>query len=644
MIVVTLVIAGAFFVLDLKLSSGVGEWGFYLFPLLLTVRVRAASYPFVFTGICSVLLVVGFACSPFLLPWRLLALDRLVGIGALWVTAGLLVQRRRTEQALQLSESRLRAILDHSPLRIFAKDLRGRYIEFNRQCEISHNQTREKALGRTDTELFPKPVSDIFRITDQKALEAGGAVTTELQIPRENDVRTVLSIKFPLLDVDGKCNAICGVSADITELKQVERALRQSQERLALLARVTGAVVGARPLQEEGRKLAEHVRKAFGVDACVIRILEGEDLILLASAGIPEGQLQPRLPVGLGIAREMMSARKAMFMADVRAHDSSALCRNQLPEEHRYISYAGAPLLVQDRVVGILGIYSRVQLDPLPETDLEHLQIVANHIAVAIVNDMLFREIETQKNQMEEEVGVRKRMEEALQTLSRRLLELQETERRHLARELHDEIGQALTALKINLQTVQRLDDAAAFVPRLVDSIRIVDRILRQVRDLSLDLRPSMLDDLGLCAALRWYADQQGQRAGLRIQFAGGDLAERVETTVETACFRVAQEALTNVVRHARASKVLVQLEIDGAALHLAVCDDGVGFDPAQLHRRAEPGSRLGLLGMEERASLIGGRIELKSTLRHGTEVHAWFPLAEAAPLHPESPELVEKP
>src|SRR5581483_5196521 len=114
---------------------------------------------------------------------------------------------------------------------------------------------------------------------------------------------------------------------------------------------------------------------------------------------------------------------------------------------------------------------------------------------------------------------------------------------------------QALTALKINLQTVQRLDDAAAFVPRLVDSIRIVDRIRRQVRDLSLGLRPSMLDQLGLCAALRWYADQQGQRAALRIQFAGGDLAERVETAVETACFRVAQEALTNVVRHARASR-----------------------------------------------------------------------------------------
>ncbi|HWY77283.1 MAG TPA: PAS domain-containing protein [Verrucomicrobiae bacterium] len=628
MIALTLVIAGVFFVFDLELPSGVGEWGFYLFPLLLTVRVRTSWYPFAFTALCSVLLAVGFVCSPALLPWRLVAVDRLVGIGALWITVRLLVQRKRAEQALQLSEGRLRAILDHSPLAIFAKDLRGRYIEFNRECEITNKQTRDKVLGKTDTELFPKPVSDIYTITDQKALEAGRAVTEELQIPRPDGERTLLSIKFPLRDADGRCMAVCGVSADITELKHAERELRHSRERLALLARVTAAVVGARPLAEEGRKLAEHVRSAFGVDFCIIRTLEGNDLTLLASSGVPEDQLQLRLPVELGLANEMFAGRKAMFMADVRTNAAAAACMKLLPQEHQYISYAGAPLLAQDKVVGILGIYSLTELAPLADTDLEHLQIVANHIAVAIVNDRLYREVERQKNQMAEEVSVRKRVEEALQTLSHRLLELQETERRHLARELHDEIGQGLTALKINLQAVQRLGEAAQFAPRLLDSIGIVDRILKQVRDLSLDLRPSMLDDLGLCAALRWYADQQGQRAGLRIQFACADLDTRLEPAVETACFRVAQEALTNVVRHARASKVLVRLETDGPSLHLAVCDDGAGFDPEKLRRHPDPDSRLGLLGMEERASLIGGRIEFRSAPRQGTEVHAWFPLA----------------
>src|SRR5262249_19703227 len=117
-----------------------------------------------------------------------------------------------------------------------------------------------------------------------------------------------------------------------------------------------------------------------------------------------------------------------------------------------------------------------------------------------------------------------KRTTEELQRLSRRLLELQEAERRHIARELHDQIGQALTALNLNLQAVRHLSNGNGAMPRLADSIDIVDHTLRQVRDLSLDLRPSMLDDLGLCAALRWYTDQQGQRAGLRVQFSATEL------------------------------------------------------------------------------------------------------------------------
>jgi signal transduction histidine kinase len=318
--------------------------------------------------------------------------------------------------------------------------------------------------------------------------------------------------------------------------------------------------------------------------------------------------------------------------------------------ECRYLSYAGAPLLAQDRVIGIVGLYSKKQLDSFPATDLEHFQVIANHIGVAIVNDRLFKEVQCQKDELARQISERQQAElalqqsesvlkqatEQLQTLSRRLLELQETERRHIARELHDEIGQALTALKINLQAVQRLSDAASLAPRLLDSISIVDRTLRQVRNLSLDLRPSMLDDLGLCAALRWYTDQQAQRAGLRIKFVAAELDARLEPALKTACFRVAQEALTNIVRHAQASTVEVHLAVENDALHLAVRDDGVGFDPAALRKHSARASSLGLMGMEERASLMGGRIEVKSTPRYGTELHAWFPLVNGVSrVHP---------
>ena len=157
------------------------------------------------------------------------------------------------------------------------------------------------------------------------------------------------------------------------------------------------------------------------------------------------------------------------------------------------------------------------------------------------------------------DVTERKRAEEALrnsaerlQVVSRRVVEVQEEERRHIARELHDEIGQVLSAISVNLHAVQRVCEAAAR-PRIEESIQIVDQATQQVRNLSLDLRPSMLDDLGLVATMRWYADRQAQRAGFTVHFTVESSGARLPAELAIACFRVAQEALTNVARHARA-------------------------------------------------------------------------------------------
>ncbi|MFH0794020.1 MAG: PAS domain S-box protein, partial [bacterium] len=156
-----------------------------------------------------------------------------------------------------------------------------------------------------------------------------------------------------------------------------------------------------------------------------------------------------------------------------------------------------------------------------------------------------------------------------LERLSHRLLEVQEAERRGLARELHDQVGQALTALKINIQSIQRLSDPAALRARLHESIAIVDQTIDQVRSLSLDLRPSLLDDLGLVPALRWYLDRTAQRAELKANFTAEPLESRPSPEIETACFRVAQEALTNVIRHAHARRIEVMLRQTNDLLEL---------------------------------------------------------------------------
>jgi signal transduction histidine kinase len=220
----------------------------------------------------------------------------------------------------------------------------------------------------------------------------------------------------------------------------------------------------------------------------------------------------------------------------------------------------------------------------------------------------------------------RNRASHKLQILSQRLVEVQETERRQIARELHDEIGQSLTVAEMNLQAALQSSGQAALTRRLEDSIQAVERVLEQVHDLSLNLRPSMLDDLGLEAALRWYTNRQAALTGLRARFRAEPLPHRLDPIIETECFRVAQEALTNVVRHSKAQTVGVELKRVDGELHLRVRDDGVGFDVKTLRDNAVRGASLGLLSMEERASLAGGGLQFNSSPGAGTEVHAWFP------------------
>jgi len=219
-----------------------------------------------------------------------------------------------------------------------------------------------------------------------------------------------------------------------------------------------------------------------------------------------------------------------------------------------------------------------------------------------------------------------------LQVLSRRLVEAQETERRHLARELHDEIGQALTVAQINLQALVLTPRTQTLVPRLRASLKIIEQVLKQVHDISLNLRPSILDDLGLEPALRWLTERQAALAGLQAAFHVDPLARRLDPVIETECFRVAQGALTNVVRHAQAKNVSVELRQADGHLHLRVRDDGIGFDVAMGREQAVRGASLGLLSMEERTALAGGGLKFTSDLKQGTEVHAWFPLKWQVP------------
>lgn len=206
-----------------------------------------------------------------------------------------------------------------------------------------------------------------------------------------------------------------------------------------------------------------------------------------------------------------------------------------------------------------------------------------------------------------------------LRALSQRVLEVQESERRRVARDLHDEIGQSLTAIKINLQLERTPDQTPEQVN--ADNLAMVEDALQQVRRLAMALRPSMLDDLGLMAALRWMADQIAVRSGFVVAFETREAMtfERLAPELEIACFRIAQEALTNITRHAQATRVHIELRHEGDTLILSIRDNGCGFDPGAVHARAIAGTSLGVLGMQERAALIGGRLDIESFPHQGS-------------------------
>ncbi|MGB9871787.1 MAG: ATP-binding protein, partial [Anaerolineae bacterium] len=265
------------------------------------------------------------------------------------------------------------------------------------------------------------------------------------------------------------------------------------------------------------------------------------------------------------------------------------------------------PLRIREDPVGLLSLVCRGEVGP---EDLRLLEAVGRQVGVGIENTRLWEEV--------------RRKEAVRRDLLHRLMRAQEEERQRIARELHDEAGQALTALLVNLRLVENaasLEEARALVAGMRE---VVNQTLDEVHNLALELRPSVLDDLGLVPALARYVQSCRARFGLEadLEVVGMGTA-RLSSEVETAIYRIAQEAVTNAARHARARHVSVVLERRGNRVVLLVEDDGQGFDVEAVRERG----RLGLYGMEERATLVGGHLRVESRPGAGTTVVVEVPV-----------------
>lgn len=370
-------------------------------------------------------------------------------------------------------------------------------------------------------------------------------------------------------DKSGRTSRLMGVRTDITQRKLSEVALSESEERY--------------------RQLVDSSPYAVGVHQ------DGKLVLVNPAAVVLFGAAEAKDLIGRPM-RELMHP-------DERA-DAVDRLRRMLQGEPGLYPTEDRCLRLDGRVIDVESSATPFTYQGRPAAQLIALDITARKQAEAAVRQTTRQ----------------------LRTLSRRVLEAQETERRRVAMELHDELGQSLTAIKINLQAKTRFKEQTPDELN-AENIRIVEHALQQVRHLALALRPSMLDDLGLVPALRWIAEQTAERGGFTVQVTAPDLQSRLSSDIETACFRVVQEALTNITRHARAQHVKIDVHLGSHALVVNVKDDGCGFDLAAMRERALAGGSIGVLGMQERATLIGGDLAIESTPGQGSTVRMHCPL-----------------
>lgn len=525
---------------------------------------------------------------------------------------------KNAEEALRQSEQRFRTAAEGALVGIFIiQDNQFRYVnpslaqmvEYRpgelintiSPLDLIHPEDRPRAAARLQQRMGGEPA--------QRPLIARALARDGRLVHFESLARPVL--------FEGR-QAVIGTLMDVTaRTRDREEIERRNRELLALLS-ASQQLAGTLNLEwrlETVTKIA--VATLLNADAASLWLLDDSsgELSLRARTGYPErdqivdnGHWAP-----MPHPAELLYQLGELDLADNL--DGTAFLLATTSEQ----SILGVPLHEDGQVIGILLAASLSCAEAFEPRDAQLLQSIAGQATVAIKNALL---IEALNNHRQE-----------LQRLSADLLAAREAESKRLSRELHDVMGQALSALTINLAKMkQELASGAmsAAEARLDESTSLAAEILSQVRSISLDLRPSMLDDLGLLPTLRWYVHQFGKRLQIDTRLEAKGIRRRLAPEIETALYRIIQEGLTNVAHHADAQRVAVRLECDGQILTLTLTDDGRGFDRRALAGRNDGRAGLGLLSLRERAAAVGGELEVTSAPGEGTCIALRLPCPPA--------------
>jgi PAS domain S-box-containing protein len=463
--------------------------------------------------------------------------------------------------------------MDNLPGCAWMKDPEGRYVYINRRLE-NLQPYRDGWRGKTDAQLWPSEMATQYRVNDLKVLASREALQTVEPYLAEGEQRQILVSKFPILDETGAVVLVGGASVEITERLRAEEALRQSEERFRIALKTSPVVVFN---HDRDLRYTWVYNPTRGVSA--------EEIL---------GKTD----------EELLSSRDAA----------------QLTRIKRHVLECGAGVRTEAELTtgGVRNVYD-LNVEPLRDSQGQIIGVTC--VALDITD--------------------RKRAEEALRATSEQLRALsaslrsaREEEGARIARELHDELGSAMTSLKWDLEDIDKLcskagnqTDSSMLREKIAGMMKLIDATINTVRRISWELRPSILDDLGLVAAIEWQAQQFEARTGIVCQFNSFVDNSDLSREQATAIFRTFQEALTNILRHARATRVNIMIEEKEGEFVLEVKDNGRGItDDERTGLRS-----LGLIGMRERAHLVGGRIEISGVTGQGTVLTLRVPMDSPA-------------
>jgi PAS domain S-box-containing protein len=517
--------------------------------------------------------------------------------------------RKKIEQALQESEARFRTLAQVSPASITVH-VDDRVVYAN-PAATSLTGLSEEELKQTDfwSMLHPNSVE-----TMQWAYERMGrgesVAGLKLQVTTQLGATQWIEVNWSPFDQQGKTAWVI-TGYDITALVVAEQVLRNYARRLETLSQIDRLGLLATSRQEVAGSVLELIRSLIPCDQA--NILETDptqhSYVVLAAS--------PRSDNGFRPGRRFKAVKWKSVPDDLAQgvysiSDLASLAqRTPFQKELRRLglrSYLSVPLAAQHKLLGMLTLASQQPDAFTPDVQATALE-VAGRVATVLYNAQLFGELESSHYRLAE--------------LSRRLVQVQEIERRSIARELHDEVGQTLTALSIHLELASRAGPEEQS-QRLVETQRLVEDLTDRVRRMSLDLRPPMLDDLGLLPTLLWYFEQIAQQYRLQVAFEHNGIERRFDADVETAIFRIVQEALTNVARHAQVQTASVRLWASSTTISAQIEDKGQGFVPDLVLSR---GNSSGLRGMQERARLLAGNLVIEARPGGGACLTALLPL-----------------